>query len=193
MAPSIWTGSLSFGLVNVPVGIYSATREHEVRSRQFQQRTSSRIRSQRVNEDTGEEVEYDDIVKGAEIGDDEYVIITPEELESVEPGRSRTIDITDFVEAAGIDPIHRARADVGREGRRPALRPPGLDREREGAPAGQRRPRRRAAHPEEGRLGRGELSKDELDELAKGLGVKGRPTMSTTQLRKAVEMTSCVW
>jgi DNA end-binding protein Ku len=107
---AIWTGSLSFGLVNVPVGLHSATREHEVRFHQFEKGTSSRIRYRRVNEDTGDEVDYDDIVRGAEVDDGEYVVLTPEELESVEPGTSRTIDITDFVEAAEIDPIHFQRS-----------------------------------------------------------------------------------
>jgi DNA end-binding protein Ku len=106
MARSIWTGSLSFGLVNVPVKLYSATHEHEVSFHQFEKGTSSRIRNKRVNEDTGDEVDFEDIVKGAEIDDGRYVIITPEELESVEPGKSRTIDISDFVDAADIDPIY---------------------------------------------------------------------------------------
>ena len=106
MARAIWTGAVSFGLVNVPVGLYSATQEHEVRFHQFEKGTSARIRNRRVNEETGEEVEYDDIVKGAEVGDGQYVQLTREELESVEPGRSRTIDISDFVEAAEIDPIY---------------------------------------------------------------------------------------
>jgi DNA end-binding protein Ku len=106
MARAIWTGSVSFGLVNVPVGLYSATQDHDVHIHQFAKGTVSRIRNQRVNEDTGDEVDYDDIVKGAEVGDGDYVMLTPEELESVEPGRSRTIDITDFVDAADIDPVH---------------------------------------------------------------------------------------
>jgi DNA end-binding protein Ku len=106
MARAIWTGSVSFGLVNVPVGLYSATQDHDVHFHQFAKGTSSRIRNQRVNEDTGDEVDYDDIVKGAEVGDGDYVMLTPEELESVEPGRSRTIDITDFVDAADIDPVY---------------------------------------------------------------------------------------
>jgi DNA end-binding protein Ku len=105
MARAIWTGALSFGLVNVPVGLFSATQEHEVRFHQFQKGTSARIRNKRVNEETGEEVDYGQVVKGAEVGDDEYVMLTAEELESVEPGKSRTIDISDFVEAAEIDPI----------------------------------------------------------------------------------------
>jgi DNA end-binding protein Ku len=106
MARAIWTGSVSFGLVNVPVGLFSATQDHEVHFHQFQKGTSSRIRYERVNEDTGDEVEYQDIVKGAEVSDGEYVMLTQEELESVEPGRSRTIDISDFVDAAEIDPIY---------------------------------------------------------------------------------------
>jgi DNA end-binding protein Ku len=106
VARAIWSGSLSFGLVNVPVGLFSATQDHEVRFHQFQKGTSSRIRNKRVNENTGREVDYDNIVKGAEVADGEYVMLTPEELESVEPGRSRTIDISDFVEAAQIDPIY---------------------------------------------------------------------------------------
>jgi DNA end-binding protein Ku len=106
MARAIWTGSISFGLVNVPVGLYSATQDHEVHFHQFEKGTSSRVRNQRVNEDTGDEVDYQDVVKGADIGDGEYVMLTQEELESVEPGRSRTIDISDFVDAAEIDPIY---------------------------------------------------------------------------------------
>ena len=106
MARAIWTGSLAFGLVNVPVGIYSATEDKSPRFHQFQRGTSSRIRYRRVNEDTGEEVEYGDIVKGADIGGGQHVIVTPEELEEIEPGRSRTIDVSDFVDAQEIDPIY---------------------------------------------------------------------------------------
>lgn len=102
---SIWTGSLAFGLVNVPVGLYSATQDKTIRFHQFERGTASRIRYKRVNGDTGEEVDYDDIVKGADVGDGRYVLLTPEELEAVEPGRSRTIDISDFVDAREIDPI----------------------------------------------------------------------------------------
>jgi DNA end-binding protein Ku len=77
---------------------------------QFEKGTSSRIRNQRVNEDTGDEVDYDDVVKGAEVNDGNYVMLTQEELESVEPGTSRTIDISDFVDAAEIDPIYYQRS-----------------------------------------------------------------------------------
>jgi DNA end-binding protein Ku len=106
MAKAIWTGSLSFGLVNVPVGLYSATEDRSIHFNQFRAGTSERIRNKRVSEQTGEEVAYGDIVKGYDLGGGEYVILTPEELASVAPGPSRTIEVTDFVELADIDPIY---------------------------------------------------------------------------------------
>jgi len=106
MAKAIWTGSLSFGLVNVPVGLYSATEERSIRFNQFRAGTSERIRNKRVGEQTGDEVAYADIVKGYDLGGGEYVILTPEELAAVAPGPSRTIEITDFVELAAIDPVY---------------------------------------------------------------------------------------
>ena len=106
MARPIWTGVISFGLVNVPVGLYTATEAHEVSFHQFQKGTSDRIRYKRVNERTGREVDYADIVKGAEVADDEYVLVDPDELESVAPGRSRSLDISTFVDLDEIDPIY---------------------------------------------------------------------------------------
>jgi DNA end-binding protein Ku len=106
VARAIWTGALAFGLVNVPVGLYSAREDRSVRFHQFQRGTSARIRYRRVNEETGEQVDYADIVKGYDLGGGQYVIVTPEELEAVEPGRSRTIDISDFVDGAELDPIY---------------------------------------------------------------------------------------
>jgi DNA end-binding protein Ku len=105
MARAIWTGSVSFGLVNVPVGLYSATEDHTVHFSQFEKDTPDRIRYRRVNERTGAEVDYSEIVKGYDLGGGDYVIVSPEELEEVEPGRSRTIEITEFVEQQEIDPI----------------------------------------------------------------------------------------
>src|SRR5688572_33333113 len=106
MARSIWTGVISFGLVSVPVRMYSATREHEVSFHQFQKGTSDRIRYQRVNERTGKEVDYADIVKGAEVGAGKYVMLDASELESVAPGRSRNLEIHAFVDLTEIDPIY---------------------------------------------------------------------------------------
>lgn len=105
MARPIWKGSLSFGLVNVPVGLYAATQRHEVTFHQFEAGTSDRIRYKRVNETTGEEVAYERIVKGAVLDDGRYAILTSADLRSIEPVKSRTIDIHDFVSAADIDPI----------------------------------------------------------------------------------------
>jgi DNA end-binding protein Ku len=105
MARAIWTGAISFGLVTVPVRLYTATSSHKPTFHQFKRGTGQRIRNRRVTEDTGEEVDYDNIVKGADIGDGRHVIVTPEELEAVEPGRRRSLDIEDFVDLKDIDPV----------------------------------------------------------------------------------------
>ncbi|HVM08668.1 MAG TPA: Ku protein [Acidimicrobiales bacterium] len=106
MPRAIWSGSISFGLVNVPVRLHSATQQKDVRFHQFERETGERIRQKRVAEDSGHEVDYDDIVKGYEISKGRFVMVTPEELESVEPGQSRTIDIEDFIEFTEVDPVH---------------------------------------------------------------------------------------
>jgi len=106
MARPIWTGVISFGLVAVPVRMYSATREHEVSFHQFEKGTSDRIRYQRINERTGDEVDYADIVRGADVGGGQYVMLDPDELDAVAPGRSRNLEIHAFVDLAEIDPIY---------------------------------------------------------------------------------------
>lgn len=106
MARAIWTGSINFGLVSIPVGLYSATEDHTVHFHQFQRGTADRIRYQRVNERTGKEVVYADIVKGRDVGGGDYVIVEPEELDDIAPGRSRSIDITTFIDSDEIDPVY---------------------------------------------------------------------------------------
>jgi DNA end-binding protein Ku len=106
VARPIWSGAINFGLVTVPVDLYSATEDHTISFRQFQRGTSDRIRYKRVNERTGEEVPFAEIVKGADIGGGDYVIIEPDELDAIAPGRSRTIDIDAFVDLDEIDPVH---------------------------------------------------------------------------------------
>ncbi|GAA4417616.1 Ku protein [Actinokineospora soli] len=106
MARPIWQGAINFGLVTVPVELYGATEDHTISFRQFERGTSDRIRYKRVNERTGEEVAYSDIVKGADLGGGEYVILEPDELDAIAPGRSRTIDISAFVDLDQIDPIY---------------------------------------------------------------------------------------
>lgn len=105
MPRSVWTGALSFGLVNVPVKLFAATQDKDVHFHQFKAGTGQRIRYMRVAEGTDEEVPLDEIVKGYEVRDGEYVMVTPEELESVEPERSRTIDLESFVDLDEVDPI----------------------------------------------------------------------------------------
>src|SRR3984957_813754 len=105
MARTIWKGSLSFGLVNVPVGLYPATQDKAIHFNQLEEGTSDRIRYKKVNERTGKEVEASRIVKGFDLGGGEYVILTDDELASAEPQRSRLIEITDFVDLDAIDPV----------------------------------------------------------------------------------------
>jgi DNA end-binding protein Ku len=106
MARTIWKGSLSFGLVNVPIGVYPATQDKSIHFNQFEKGTSDRIRYKKVNERTGEEVESSNIVKGFDLGGGEYVMVTDDELATAEPDRSRQIEITDFVDLDDIDPVY---------------------------------------------------------------------------------------
>src|SRR2546429_6922197 len=98
MPRAMWTGAISFGLVTVPVKLYSALDRKNVRFHQLSAKTGTRIQQKRVDPQTGEEVPYEDIVKGYEIAKDRYVVIEPGELEALEPVKTRTIDIEDFVE-----------------------------------------------------------------------------------------------
>ena len=110
MARAIWSGVISFGLVSIPVELYSATQAHEPTFHQFEKGTSDRIRYQRVNERTGHEVDYADIVRGADIGGGNYVLLDQDELDSVAPGRSRSLDIHAFADLDEIDPIYFNKA-----------------------------------------------------------------------------------
>jgi DNA end-binding protein Ku len=106
MARAIWSGAISFGLVNVPVKLYSATSPKTVRFHQLSSKTGARIRQKRVDATTGEEVPYEEIVKGYEITPDRYVLITSEELDALDPKATKTIDIEEFVDLTDIDPIY---------------------------------------------------------------------------------------
>ncbi len=105
MPRAIWSGAISFGLVNIPVKLYSAVSKKTVRFHQIDAESGGRVRQKRVGPD-GEEIAYEQIVKGYEIGPDRYVTISPEELEALEPQKTRTIDIEDFVDLEQIDPIY---------------------------------------------------------------------------------------
>ncbi|MFG2342010.1 Ku protein [Streptomyces yangpuensis] len=104
MARPVWSGVLSFGLVSLPVSLYTATDSHTIHFHQLQRGTSDRIRNRRVNERTGKEVELEEIVKGFDTGE-EYVLVEPKELDEIAPGRSRTIEISGFVDLDTVDPI----------------------------------------------------------------------------------------
>jgi DNA end-binding protein Ku len=104
MARAIWSGAISFGLVNIPVKLFSAVSKKTVRFHQIDAESGGRVRQKRVGPD-GEEIPYEQIIKGYEIGPDRYVTLTPEELDSLSPEKTRTIDIEDFVDQEEIDPI----------------------------------------------------------------------------------------
>jgi DNA end-binding protein Ku len=105
MARAIWSGAISFGLVNIPVKLFSAVSKKTVRFHQIDAESGGRVRQKRVGPD-GEEIPYEQIIKGYEIGPDRYVTLTPEELDSLSPEKTRTIDIEDFVDLDEIDPIY---------------------------------------------------------------------------------------
>ena len=106
MPRAIWSGSISFGLVNVPVKLYSAVHPQGLSFHQFQEGTNARVRNKRVSEKTGKEVAYEDIVKGYEVEKGQYVMVEPDELAEFDPRATRTIDIEDFVALDDIDPIY---------------------------------------------------------------------------------------
>lgn len=106
MPRAIWTGAISFGLVSVPVKLFSATSSKTVRFHNLHDRDGVRLRQKRICPKDGEEVPYEHVVKGYEITPDRYVVIAQEELDALDPKATKTIDIEDFVDLAAIDPIH---------------------------------------------------------------------------------------
>jgi DNA end-binding protein Ku len=124
MARAIWSGSIRFGLVSIPIRLYTATKKRDVRFHEFQEGTGRRIRHKRVAEETDAEVEYEDVVKGFEVDKGEYVIVTPEELEAAKPEATRTIEIRDFITLSEIDPTYFEKSYyVGPQGGTGAERP----------------------------------------------------------------------
>jgi DNA end-binding protein Ku len=105
MPRAIWSGSISFGLVNIPVKLYTAVSRRNVQFHQIDARTGSRVRMQRISSADGQEVPYEQIVKGYELAPDRYVLVEPEELDALDPEATHTIDIEEFVDLADIDPV----------------------------------------------------------------------------------------
>jgi DNA end-binding protein Ku len=102
----IWSGSISFGLVNVPVKLFTAVRKKTVRFHQLHAADGARIQQKRVCSVDGEEVAYEDLAKGYELYPGQYVMIEPEELDALDPEATQTIDIEDFVELDQVDPLY---------------------------------------------------------------------------------------
>jgi DNA end-binding protein Ku len=102
----IWSGSISFGLVNVPVKLFTAVRKKTVRFHQLHAEDGGRIQQKRVCSVDGEEVAFEDLAKGYELYPGQYVMIEPEELDALDPEATQTIDIEDFVELEEVDPLY---------------------------------------------------------------------------------------
>jgi DNA end-binding protein Ku len=102
----MWTGTIGFGMVTVPVKLYSAVDRKTVRFHQLSAKSGVRVSQKRVDPSTGEEVPYAEIVKGYELAPDRYVVIEPGELETLEPKKTKTIEIEEFVDLSQIDPVY---------------------------------------------------------------------------------------
>ena len=168
MARAIWSGSISFGLLNVPVKLYSAVARRGIALREIRESDSARIKHRRVAEGTDEEVPYEKIIKAFEITKDRYVPLSKDELASLDPKKTRAIEVQDFVDIDEIDPIYfdspyylgpadgaekaysllaQAMEALGQGGDRPLRLP------QQGAPGGDP-PRRRRADPDHDALRR---------------------------------------
>lgn len=110
MARSMWSGNISFGLVNIPIKLYTAVRDNSVKFHMLSEDGSCRLRRKLYCPDTGKEYDYKHTAKGYELAPGQYVIIRDEEIKRLQPDKSRTIEITDFVNLADIDPIFYDRA-----------------------------------------------------------------------------------
>jgi DNA end-binding protein Ku len=106
MPRAMWTGTIGFGMVTVPVKLYSAVDRKTVRFHQLSAKSGVRIAQKRVDPSSGEEVPYEDVVKGYELAPDRYVVIEPGELEALEPKKTKTIEIEEFVDLEQIDPVY---------------------------------------------------------------------------------------
>jgi DNA end-binding protein Ku len=106
MARAIWSGSISFGLLNVPVRLYSAVARRNIALREIRESDSARIKHRRVAEGTDEEVPYDSIIKAYEITPGQYVPLSKDEMKALAPEKTRAIDVLDFVDLEEIDPMY---------------------------------------------------------------------------------------
>ncbi len=106
MARPVWTGTISFGLVAIPVKLYHAVRRQSVSFNQLDDRTLARIKYKKVSALDGEEVPEEHIVKGYEVSKDRYIVVDPDELEPFIPSATKTVELEEFVDLAEIDPVY---------------------------------------------------------------------------------------
>jgi len=106
MPRAIWSGAISFGLVNVPVKLHTAVRKQDIHFHQLHEKDGGRIHQKRVCSKDDKEVPWEEIAKGYELSKGHYVMIEPEELEELDPEATHTIDIEDFVDLDDIDPLY---------------------------------------------------------------------------------------
>jgi DNA end-binding protein Ku len=106
MARSIWKGSISFGLVNIPVGLYTAEQREELPLHLLDKRNMARVRYKRVNEETSKEVPWEDTVRGYEFEEGRYVVLSDEDLQRASPEKTQTVDIQEFVDLDEISPLY---------------------------------------------------------------------------------------
>jgi DNA end-binding protein Ku len=106
MPRPVWSGTISFGLVAIPMKLYNAVNRKSVSFNQLDERTMSRIRYRKVSDETGEEVPDENIVKGYEVSKGRYVIVDPDELEPFIPAATRSVELEEFVDLADIDPVY---------------------------------------------------------------------------------------
>ena len=109
MPRAIWKGSISFGLVNIPVGLYSAEKRDEVHFNLLDRRNMAPIHYQRINSETGKEVPWEETVRGYQFEEGRYVVLSDADLARADPQATQTVDITDFVDLSEIDPIYFER------------------------------------------------------------------------------------
>jgi len=125
MARAIWKGSISFGLVNIPVGLFTAEERDEVNFRQLDRRNMSPIGYRKYNKESGAEVTQDEIVRGYEYEPGHYVVVSDDDVAQANPEASKTVEITDFVELGEIDPMYYDKpyflAPIGKAGKGYAL------------------------------------------------------------------------
>ncbi len=106
---ALWTGSISFGLVNIPIRMYNATQDRSIHFHLLHDQDKARLQRKLVSAASGKEVHPEHIIRGYEVAKDQYVVVQKEEIESCAPEKNKAIEITDFVELSEIDPVYYER------------------------------------------------------------------------------------